>query len=163
MTHKIRSFAEDTYHEVPEPTVAQRAEAVLRADGRTEWESRRLHGLMYGDPIEQDGYDKLYGSASEADLALMALIALGTRDSEQIEQVARTSGRHRNKWDKHNSYLARTIARALDDSWAKYTKRHAAPPPEDEATRAAVTLTLAKYLKDPDALKPPVPTIVRAR
>jgi len=131
---KAATFAgEDLMATLKPVTIAQRAEAVLHADGRTEWESRRLHGLMHGDPIEQDGYDKLYGSGSEADLALCALIALGTRDAEQIEQVARTSGRLREKWDKNRHYLARTITRALDDSWAKYTKRHATPPPEDGA------------------------------
>src|SRR2546425_11043348 len=103
MTHKIRSFAEDTYHEVPEPTAAQRDAALFGVllGNIGQRRASRLHGLMYGEPNEQDGYDKEYGSASEADFALFCLLGLGTQDGEQLERIARTSTRYREKGGKH--------------------------------------------------------------
>jgi len=86
-------------------------------------EARRLHGLMYGEPKEQDGYDTVYGSASEADAALFRYLALGLADGEALERIARTSTRYREKWDKHRSYLARSINWALDVTAAEYQRR----------------------------------------
>ncbi len=86
-------------------------------------EARRLHGLMYGEKIEQDGYDVTYGSASEADAALFALLALGLADGEALERIARTSTRYREKWDKNRKYLARSIDWALDVTAAAYQQR----------------------------------------
>jgi energy-coupling factor transporter ATP-binding protein EcfA2 len=52
-------------------------------------------------------------SASEPDLALACLFARLTQDVDQIERLMRRSALRRQKWDKHKTYVARTIASAL--------------------------------------------------
>lgn len=53
-----------------------------------------------------------YSSPSEADLALCTILAMHTRDGDQIDRLVRQSGLYREKWDRAD-YAARTIAKAL--------------------------------------------------
>ncbi len=155
---KAATFAgEDLMATIRPPSPEQLDHAVIRAifGSLPQHKAARFHALLHSD---EDGKA---GSPSEADFALFCFLALGTRDEEQIERIARTSGRAREKWDKHRSYLARSITHALDTTWDEYTKRQATPPPEDAEGATALKLTLCEYLKDPDALKPPEPVIPR--
>lgn len=122
--------------------------------------ARRLFALMHGDSVEQAGYDKEYGSTSEADAHLFYLLALGTRDRAQIERLACTSARKRDKWDTHKSYLTRTIEWALDQSVAEY-EQGPVPPEGEESTALPVVRTLADFIQDPDAQRPPTAVIPR--
>jgi putative DNA primase/helicase len=56
-----------------------------------------------------------YDSASEADLAIANLLAFWTGpDPARIESLMRQSGLKRPKWDRHRTYLADTIKKALE-------------------------------------------------
>lgn len=54
-----------------------------------------------------------YPSSSEADLALVDILAFWTRDGSQIDRIFRRSGLFRDKWDRED-YRRRTINAALD-------------------------------------------------
>jgi len=59
-----------------------------------------------------------YGSASEADLALCAMLAWHTEDAEQIARLVAQSGLAREKWQR-DDYRNRTIAAALASAGAR--------------------------------------------
>jgi primase-polymerase (primpol)-like protein len=69
-----------------------------------------------------------YPSNSEADFACACMIAFYTRDASQIERIMRNIMLAREKWDKHKTYLARTINNALSTITEHYT-----PPDEIRA------------------------------
>lgn len=75
----------------------------------------RVRALMAGDTSEHGGDD------SRADLALASHIAFWTQDRSQIERIMRSSGLARDKWNKHASYLSRTIDRALSSRLDTYS------------------------------------------
>ena len=54
-----------------------------------------------------------YPSESERDMALAAMLAFWTADAAQVERLMRRSTCAREKWDKHPSYLADTIQKAV--------------------------------------------------
>lgn len=59
-----------------------------------------------------------YRSHSEADQALINILAFWTKDHARIDRLFRASGLMRNKWDErrgHQTYGERTIAKALKD------------------------------------------------
>jgi AAA domain len=126
-------------------TFAATALRGLYRDVLKHHEARRLHGLMYGDDTEQAAYDKEYGSGSEADAHLFALLALGLNDGDAIERIARTSTRYREKWDKHRSYLGRSIQWALNVTAAEYQLRQRRLTAAVEAEAAPPTFTLRGY------------------
>jgi len=70
----------------------------------------------------QAGNTAGYSSASEADFACACLIAFYTTDAAQVERIMRTTGLEREKWDKHKTYLRRTIANALGSVTEHYSK-----------------------------------------
>jgi putative DNA primase/helicase len=60
-----------------------------------------------------------YPSASEADLALVSMLAFWTKDAGQIDRLFRASGLMREKWDR-DGYRTDTINKALASSGANY-------------------------------------------
>ncbi len=75
-----------------------------------------------------------YGSASEADLALSAILGFYTRDSAQIERLVKQSGLYRVKHDR-DDYMARTIATALAGVRETYTPPFKSLSPEEQYQR----------------------------
>jgi hypothetical protein len=51
---------------------------------------------------------------SEADLALIAVLAFYTQDKEQLDRLFRQSKLYRDKWEKRADYRERTIEKALE-------------------------------------------------
>ncbi len=65
-----------------------------------------------------------YPSQSEADQAFCNMLAFWTgRDADQMERIFRQSGLYRDKCDKHPTYLAGTIQKAIDDCQSVYGGR----------------------------------------
>jgi len=67
-----------------------------------------------------------YASHSEADLALIALLARHTRDENQLDRLYRQSGLYRPKWDERHyddgrTYGQATIEKALEGATEFYT------------------------------------------
>ena len=54
-----------------------------------------------------------YGSASEADLALLSVLAFWTRDTDLLDRLFRRSGLMRDKWER-GDYRHKTLARAVE-------------------------------------------------
>lgn len=61
-----------------------------------------------------------YDSHSEADLALVRMLAFYTQDEAQLDSLFRRSGLYREKWDR-GDYSHRTIAKALEGLRETYT------------------------------------------
>jgi primase-polymerase (primpol)-like protein len=76
-------------------TIARRAKS--RADFNALW----------------DGDASGYGSPSQADEALLCLLAFYTRVEAQLDSLFRQSGLMRPKWDKRQDYREKSIAKAL--------------------------------------------------
>ena len=86
-----------------------------------------------------------YTSQSEADEALLCLLAFYTRDEAQLDSLFRQSGLMDDKWDNREDYRKRTIAKALttvtesydpgaflaEQAAAKGRNGHAKPPPSE--------------------------------
>ncbi len=72
-----------------------------------------------------------YASHSEADQALICLLAFYTQDEEQIDRLYRQSGLCRQKWLERADYRHRTIQRALANLTETYT-------PSDDGARMVV-------------------------
>ncbi len=70
------------------------------------------------------GDTSAYGSQSEADLALVAMLAFYTQDPQQLDRLFRRSRLFRSKWDerrRQTTYGALTIQYALDGLSETYT------------------------------------------
>jgi hypothetical protein len=174
MTAPIRSVAE-ILRERPEFPESDAAEAELWAqvarsphvlrenalDRATGRDHRTLFTYLYGDAadIAQRLKDPRL-TRSELDLDCAVLLAeYGTRDAGLIADVMAESALARPKWQENRTYLARTIATAL----RKAPDRTATPIIDAAVTEAPqpVTRSLADFLRDPDALKPPAAVIAR--
>jgi CRP-like cAMP-binding protein len=68
-----------------------------------------------------EGNTSGYASHSEADQALISLLAFYTQDVEQLDRLYRRSGLCRQKWLDRPDYRHRTIARALSNLRETYT------------------------------------------
>lgn len=80
-----------------------------------------------GDKFERlyNGDWSNYESQSSADFALIRIITFWTQDAVQIDNIFRSSGLYREKWDKSGGYYGkRTIERAL--SLAQTTRQKTA-------------------------------------
>lgn len=94
---------------------AQPAPSRATSSGLTDWavleaarsarNGAKVASLLAGDASG-------YTSASEADQALMSLLAFYTQDPGQLDRLYRGSGLYREKWDRED-YQQRTIAKAL--------------------------------------------------
>ena len=80
-------------------------EEVIRLAGRAR-NSAKFEALYRGDTSG-------YNSPSEADQALISLLAFYTQDSEQLDRLYRQSGLCRSKWLDRSDYRNRTIEQAL--------------------------------------------------
>jgi AAA domain len=87
-------------------------EEVIRLAGKAR-NSAKFEALYRGDAT---GYD----SHSEADQALISLLAFYTQDEEQLDRLYRQSGLYRNKWTERPDYRRRTTQRALSNLTETY-------------------------------------------
>ena len=90
---------------------------ILRLQGVNREQSRACRRRFL--ELWSGGWEKRYGSQSEADLALTGLLAeyIGNNPS-QIDRLFRESTLYRDKWDEtrgDNTYGERTIALALGE------------------------------------------------
>src|SRR5215211_8705228 len=88
-------------------------EEVLRLAGRAS-NSAKFEALWRGDI---SGYE----SHSEADQAIVSLLAFYTQDEEQLDRLYRQSGLCRDKWLDRPDYRHRTISHALSNLSETYT------------------------------------------
>jgi len=88
-------------------------EEVIRLAGRAR-NSAKFEALHRGDTSG-------YNSHSEADQALVSLLAFYTQDEEQLDRLYRQSGLCRDKWTTRPDYGRRTIQRALSNLTETYT------------------------------------------
>lgn len=123
-----------------------------------------LFVYLYGDAKDLDQLMLARRlTRSELDLHFAALLAqYATRDPELIAACMEESPHKRAKWSEKRgprTWLAQTIARALRDA----PDRTAVPIIETASTEAAtsVSRSLADFLRDPEALKPPAAVIAR--
>jgi hypothetical protein len=72
-----------------------------------------------------------YASHSEADQALISLLAFYTQNERQLDSLYRRSGLCRDKWLKRSGYRSSTIEKALSGLTETYT-------PSDDGTRLVV-------------------------
>jgi len=72
-----------------------------------------------------------YASPSEADQALISLLAFYTQDEEQLDRIYRLSNLCREKWLKRSGYRRNTIEKALSNLTDTYT-------PSDDGARMVV-------------------------
>ena len=72
-----------------------------------------------------------FASRSEADQALISLLAFYTQDETQLDSLYRGSGLCREKWINRPDYRRRTIQRALSNLTGTYT-------PSDDGARMVV-------------------------
>jgi putative DNA primase/helicase len=72
-----------------------------------------------------------YASHSEADQALVSLLAFYTQDENQLDSLYRQSALCREKWLKRSDYRRSTIEKALSDLADTYT-------PSDDGARMVV-------------------------
>ena len=82
-------------------------EEVIRLAGKAR-NSAKFEALYRGDAT---GYE----SHSEADQALISLLAFYTQDEEQLDRLYRQSGLCREKWTERADYRRRTIETALSN------------------------------------------------
>jgi putative DNA primase/helicase len=73
-----------------------------------------------------------YASHSEADQALISLLAFYTQDEGQLDSLYRRSGLCREKWLKRPGYRRSTIDKALSNLTETYT------PSDDDGARMIV-------------------------
>src|SRR5918994_1192976 len=73
-----------------------------------------------------------YASHSEADQALISLLAFYTQDETQLDSLYRRSGLCREKWLKRSGYRRSTIDKALSNRTETYT------PCDDDGARMVV-------------------------
>ena len=73
-----------------------------------------------------------YASHSEADQALVSLLAFYTQDENQLDSLYRRSGLCREKWLKRSGYRRSTIDKALSNLTETYT------PSDDDGARMVV-------------------------
>ena len=88
-------------------------EEVIRLAGKAR-NSAKFETLYRGDTSG-------YASNSEADQALVSLLAFYTQDEEQLDRLYRQSALCRDKWTERANYRSRTIRRALSNLTETYT------------------------------------------
>jgi putative DNA primase/helicase len=93
----------------------------------------KFDALFRGDAL---GYE----SASEADLALVSILAFYTQDRDQLLSLVRRSGRWREKWLRED-YAARTIGKALEGGGETYSSTPAAAHGDVTASTAAGSMS----------------------
>ena len=131
--------------ETPAPIVREpsRSVATISDDDLVLLASAAANGLKFARLFAGDASD--YGSRSEADLALVSLLAFWTqRDAERIDRLFRKSGLFREKWNRRD-YRERTLARAIASTSEVYD-----PPVE-----LALDLLAGLAITPADLLNPP--------
>ena len=70
------------------------------------------NAAKFADLFDQGNTDAYGNDASDADLALIALLTFWTHDPEQLDRLFRRSALMRDKWERRPDYRRRTIAKA---------------------------------------------------
>ncbi len=111
-----RHFAESVGERPTSPNGyhAERTDEEVIELARGAKNAAKFEALMLGDTSG-------YPSHSEADQALISLLAFYTQDSEQLDRLYRQSGLCRPKWLDRVDYRNRTIKRALSNLTETYT------------------------------------------
>jgi AAA domain-containing protein/primase/DNA polymerase family protein len=91
-------------------------------------------------------------TSSENDAELATVLCRYTADDAQVERLMRASPLYRDKWDRKGDDL---LARAI-----KFGRRQTGTVGGFEAPRD-ILRSLADFLRDPDAMRPPTPVIPR--
>jgi NrS-1 polymerase HBD domain/AAA domain/Winged helix-turn-helix DNA-binding len=108
----------------PAPGALSDADVLERARGAAN--GAKFSRLWAGDATG-------YPSESEADLALLGVLAFWTRDPDQLDRLFCRSGLYREKHDR-DDYRARTIAKALSGG-ETYSGPQQRPPAAESAPR----------------------------
>ena len=93
-----------------------------------------------------------YQSDSEADLALAGIIVFWSQDASQLEQIMRSSGLARQKWDKHPDYLKNTITRVVEQAVETYDWGREKPDVEPSSDIEEAVLKVDVDVDDAEAL-----------
>ncbi len=93
---------------------SERTDEEIIALARGAKNSAKFEALWSGDI-------SVYPSSSEADQALVSLLAFYTQDEGQLDRLYRQSGLCRQKWLERPDYRHRTITRALSNLRETYT------------------------------------------
>lgn len=101
------------------PIASKPADPLTMGDGEL---LRRAFDAGNGDKVRRlyEGDTSGYPSPSEADLALLSLLAFWTQDRTQLDRLFRISGLMRSKWDRAD-YRDHTIEHALSNRTATYS------------------------------------------
>jgi hypothetical protein len=120
-------FAESVGERLTSPNGyhAERTDEEVIELARGAKNAAKFEALMSGDTSG-------YPSHSEADQALISLLAFYTQDTEQLNRLYRQSGLCRPKWLDRPDYRDRTIKRALSNLTETYT-------PSDDGARMVVS------------------------
>lgn len=101
--------------------------------------------------IFDDGQWEQYGSQSEVDATICAIIASRTGDDSQlIDTVFRKSALYREKWERKD-YREQTIAKGIEIWEKRKTKKKAIPPfikVDDKGRRSVSAPLLAAYTRE---------------
>jgi putative DNA primase/helicase len=105
------------------------------------------HRVCPGFPALWDGSDDAHGGdTSRADLALAAHLAFmcGPGEVNRVMRLMLTSGRKRDKWADHATYLTRTVERAYSEQsrffdWKRRAKQEKKSAEERERVAAVVS------------------------
>ena len=133
----------------PEPVHASDEEliAMLKRSRRGDLFER----LWEGEARLWGGEDAVYGSPSEADLALAGMLAFATgRDEERMMRMLRASGLNREKWDEHPTYLEDTVKVAVRNCTKVYNPKdlqNSEQHPKNELLEGCLKLWMG--IKDP--------------
>ncbi len=117
LTFHARHFSEESNNRHYGNSNGQRSELtdeeIIRLAARAK-NSAKFEALMSGDTSG-------YPSPSEADQALISLLAFYTKDEGQLDRLYRQSGLCRDKWIGRSDYRRQTIQRALSKLTETYT------------------------------------------
>lgn len=94
---------------------------------------KAANGAKFGE-LYAGSWNVHFQSQSEADQALVNMLAFYTRSPEQLDRLFRGSGLMRGKWERED-YSRRTIERALQTVGKQFGAREAPPLPEPPPER----------------------------
>ena len=118
------------------PTSVENAEVNLSLEDEKILEIARnaKNGHVFND-LFAGKWERKYKSQSEADLALLNLMAFYSKDPGQLDRLFRKSGLYREKWDRPTSgstYGAIQIEKAIADCRGSYNPGYNQPSPEQD-------------------------------
>jgi hypothetical protein len=143
----------------PAPRARQPAAPADLADDEV---IRRASAAANGEKFRRlwGGDTSGYPSRSEADLALVSLLAYWVGpDADRIDRLFRASGLARGKWEDRADYRQVTIAKALDGRTDYYTGARPGASPSRNGTAQGQVLPEAEGVPDPTPAPPAAHTL----